>query len=29
MEIDHKSTTNGLAFSMVSTQFRRASCCYK
>src|SRR5881396_1348536 len=29
MKTHHKSTSNGLAFSMVSIQFRRASCCYK
>src|SRR6266850_171181 len=29
MKTHRKSTTNGLAFSMVSIQFRCASCCYK
>jgi hypothetical protein len=29
MKTYHKSTTNGLTFSMVSIQFGRAPCCYK
>src|SRR5207237_4515193 len=29
MKTHHKSSSNCVAFSMVSIQFRRASCCYK